>query len=167
MLFAHETPPAMWHGVRANSEVATASGFKFLLFSVPTQDVLDDVGAFLVALEPVESPFLVDGQLSEAALRGREVFNDEAVGCAVCHYGPFYTDLKLHDVRSRAPFDTSSYFDTPQLNEVWRTAPYLHDGRYVTMREVFTVGRHGDTMGDIEGLTEQQIDDLVEYVLSL
>ena len=27
-------------------------------------------------------------------------------------------------------------FDTPTLIEVWRTAPYLHDGRYLTIEEL-------------------------------
>ena len=33
--------------------------------------------------------------------------------------------------------------DTPTLIEVWRTAPYLFDGRAATMEEVFEVHKHG------------------------
>jgi cytochrome c peroxidase len=58
-------------------------------------------------------------------------------------------------------------FDTPTLIEVWRTAPYLHDGRYLTIRELLAEGRHGLEGGPLEALGEQEIDDLVEFVLSL
>ena len=54
-------------------------------------------------------------------------------------------------------------WDTPTLCEVWRTAPYLFDGRAATMREVFEVYRHG-----IEGkVSKKDIEALTEYVNSL
>lgn len=34
-------------------------------------------------------------------------------------------------------------WDTPTLREVWRTAPYLFDGRAATMEEVFEIHKHG------------------------
>ena len=51
--------------------------------------------------------------------------------------------------------------------EVWRTAPYLHDGRYTTIRELLTEGRHGLRRIRDGDMSEQDIDDLVEFVLSL
>jgi hypothetical protein len=35
------------------------------------------------------------------------------------------------------------------------------------MKDLFKKGKHGDVEGDIESLTEEQLDDLIEYVLSL
>lgn len=67
---------------------------------------------------------------------------------------------------SLGPRDTGIYdgtWDTPTLLEGWRTAPYLHDGRCATMRDVFTQEQHGD----VDGLSEEQIKDLVEFLLSL
>ena len=29
-------------------------------------------------------------------------------------------------------------FQTPSLVELWRTAPYMHDGHYRTVKEIFT-----------------------------
>jgi hypothetical protein len=58
-------------------------------------------------------------------------------------------------------------YDTPTLVEAWRTAPYLHDGRYVTIKELIAEGKHGKSRGRVEELTEEQIDDLVEFVLTL
>ena len=55
-------------------------------------------------------------------------------------------------------------WDTPTLKEVWRTAPYLFDGRAATMEEVFTVHKHGLKKKKI---SSKEIEDLVEYVNSL
>ena len=179
LLYTHLTTPSMWESVRDNParngwDTATQgiecirTGFQFIHFTPPNEEVSRDIDAYLAALQPVPSPFLVDGKLSEKAERGKLIFEDTKVGCAVCHPADnWFTDQKSHDVNSRAYYDRTSYFDTPTLHEVWRSAPYMHDGRYVEMRDVFKLGRHGDTMGDVGGLTDEQIDDLVEYVLSL
>ena len=58
-------------------------------------------------------------------------------------------------------------FDTPSLIEVWRSGPYLHDGRAATIRDVLTSFNRDDQHGSTTHLTARQIDDLVEYVLSL
>jgi len=50
--------------------------------------------------------------------------------------------------------------------EVWRTAPYLHDGRAVTVREVLTKFNQGDSHGRVSHLSEDEISDLIEYVLT-
>lgn len=50
--------------------------------------------------------------------------------------------------------------DTPTTLGVWDTAPYFHDGSAATLLEVVT--RHGDT----EGLSGEQLNDLVQYLLS-
>ena len=80
---------------------------------------------------------------------------------------PLYTDLQMHDVGSKSAWDRRQDFDTPTLIEVWRTAPYLHDGRYTTLKELITNGKHGKECGDVYTLSEQQINDLVEFILSL
>ena len=180
LLFTRQTPPTMWEAVRDNPEIGgwdTATmgiecirtGFRAILFTVPCEEISSDIDAFLLALEPVPSPFLVNGRLSERAERGRVIFNDARIGCATCHPADtWYTDMQMHDVNSRAFFDRTSFFDTPTLREVWRTAPYMHDGRFVNMRDLFTSpAYHGDVSGDVGGLTDEQIDDLVEYILSL
>ncbi len=167
LLQSHLTPPAMWHGVRKTSAYAIRTGFRHILFAVPNEQVCDEIDAYLQALVPLESPRLVDGQLSESAKRGKELFESKRLNCIECHPGPYYTDMKLHDVNTKASFDRRPDFVTPGLVEVWRTAPSLHDGRYVKMRDVFAVGKHGEVSGDVEGLSDQELDDLTEYVLSL
>ncbi|MDO5310082.1 MAG: c-type cytochrome [Planctomycetia bacterium] len=167
MLFSLKLPPAMWHGVRVNAEKAIRTGFQFIMFSnVPEQTYLD-VEEYLKSLTPLPSPYLVNGELSEKALRGKAIFEDEKYACAQCHSGEYFSDQQMHDVGSRADYDHRDDFDTPTLREVWRTPPYMHDGRYVHLRDVFLDGKHGDALGDVDELTEEQVDDLVEYILSL
>jgi cytochrome c peroxidase len=109
----------------------------------------------------------VDGKLSAAAERGKALFFSERLGCNTCHPEPLYTDLKLHDVGSKGQYDRASEFDTPSLIECWRTAPYMHDGHHTTIQELLKMDKHGKETGDIEGLTDQEIADLAEFVLSL
>ena len=51
--------------------------------------------------------------------------------------------------------------------EAWRTAPYLHDGSAATIRDVLTTRNPEGKHGKVDDLSEQQISDLCEYVLSL
>ncbi len=167
LLLAHQTPPAMWLGVRTDATVAVRAGIRNSLFTVQPPEVADALDAYLKSLTPMPSPHLVHGRLSAAAQRGRKLFDDETVGCAACHSGPLLTDRKLHDVGTAGKFDhANDRFDTPSLIEVWRTAPYLHDGRARTLREVITIFQHDDQHGETSQLTANQIDDLAEFVLS-
>jgi hypothetical protein len=95
------------------------------------------------------------------------LFFSEKVGCGKCHPEPLYTDLKMHDVGSSVPVDRRVDFDTSTLIEVWRTAPYMHDGHYMTMKDLMVAGKHGARSGELDALTEQDLNDLVEFVLSL
>ena len=167
MLLVHRTPPSMSEGVRATGEDAVRAGIRHIQFMVRPEEDAVAIDEYLKALTAVPSPHLVDGQLSAAALRGKAIFFNETVGCARCHPEPLYTDLKMHNVGSRGKYDRRNDFDTPTLIEVWRTAPYMHDGKYSTLKEIFAEGRHGAIGGSLDGLSEQDIDDLVEFVLSL
>ncbi len=168
LLQTHETPPSMWLGVRSNAYVAVRAGIRNSLFTVQPPDVAVAMDDYLKSLQPMPSPHLLKGKLSPAAQRGKKLFLSETVACADCHKGTLLTDLKRHDVGTAGKFDQpTDRFDTPSLVEVWRSGPYLHDGRAATIRDIFTLlqreGKHGDT----SQLTPRQLDDLIEYVLSL
>jgi cytochrome c peroxidase len=60
-----------------------------------------------------------------------------------------------------------STYDTPTLVEIWRTAPYLHDGSAATLREVLVERNPADRHGKTSQLKPSEIDDLVAYLLSL
>lgn len=165
MLLAHKTPRAMWLGVRADAETGVRAGIKHIQFAVRPESDAEAIDEYLKSLEPVPSPYLVDGTLSEAAQCGKATF--EQVGCAHCHPAPLFTNLQMYDMGTTKGQDEGLPVDVPQLVEVWRTAPYLHDGRAETVRDVITTFGHGDRHGKVSALSEQQIDELVEYILSL
>jgi len=51
--------------------------------------------------------------------------------------------------------------------ERWRTAPFLHDGSCASLQELLTQRNPTDRHGRTSHLSRRQIDDLVEYMLSL
>jgi hypothetical protein len=53
------------------------------------------------------------------------------------------------------------------LIEIWRTAPYLHDGSAATTRDVLTTHNLSGEHGDTRNLSQREMNDLCEYVLSL
>ncbi|MBL9129071.1 MAG: c-type cytochrome, partial [Verrucomicrobiales bacterium] len=168
LLYGPRTPPAMWLGVRSNAYMSVRTGIRNSLFTVQPPEVPAAIDAFMDSLRPIPSPRLVGGKLSASAERGKALFHSDAVGCAPCHRGEEFTDLKFHDVGTAGKYDNpTNRFDTPTLIEVWRSAPYLHDGRAATLREVLTTFNAKDEHGTTTHLTPAQIDDLVEYVLSL
>jgi YVTN family beta-propeller protein len=167
LMLAHRTPPAMSLGIRDTGETAVRAGFRGVLFAQFAESDAKAVDEYLKSLQPVSSPHLVGGALSAAAERGKALYFSERIGCAKCHPAPLYTDLKPHNVGSRGPYDSEDAFDTPTLIETWRTAPYLHDGHCRTIAELIGKEKHGNTAGEVEGLSEREIADLVEYVLSL
>jgi cytochrome c peroxidase len=168
LLLAHKTPPAMSLGVRETAETAVRAGIRHILFTVQPLEVAEAIDKYLKSLKPVPSPHLVNGQLSPAARRGEKLFRSKETGCAQCHPPPLFTNLKSYDVGTRGPLDDEAdTFDTPTLIELWRTAPYLHDGSAATLRDLLTLANQNDRHGKTSLLTADQIMDLCEYLLSL
>ncbi|MCG8512238.1 MAG: c-type cytochrome, partial [Rhodospirillales bacterium] len=168
MVWSFKTPPAMSLGVRADMKTAVAAGFRHIQFRQVDDAVVEATSAYLRSLEPLPSPHLSkDGNLTESALRGKSIFLDNQVGCTYCHSEPLYTDLQIHDVGTRSELDRTDAFDTPTLVELWRSGPYLHDGSAKNLREVLIDRNPEDKHGHTSQLNEQQVNDLIEYLLSL
>ena len=167
LLWSHKTPPAMSLGIREDMEEATQKGFQFIQFREIEEGDLNAVRAYLRSMEPEASPHWVNGRLSPKALQGRRIFEDADVGCSACHPAPLFTSLKTHNVGTRSALDRSDAFDTPTCVELWRTGPYLHDGSAVTLQEVLTTKNPNDKHGRTSHLSPDDIDALVEYLLSL
>ncbi|MFP4379677.1 MAG: beta-propeller fold lactonase family protein [Candidatus Sumerlaeia bacterium] len=165
MLLSHKTPPVMMTGVRASAEVAVRAGIKFIQFAVRPEEDAEKIDTYLKSLEPVPSPWLVNGKLSESAERGKKIF--DSAGCNHCHPAPLYTNMEKYDVGTGTGREEGMEFDTPTLVEVWRTGPYLYDGRAATMKDVLTTYNKDDEHGQTSDLSEQELNDLIEYVMSL
>ena len=85
----------------------------------------------------------------------------------MCHKGTHYTNGKSYSVGTGTGLDKKRKFDTPTLVEVWRTGPYLYDGRAKTMQEVFTIYNPENEHGHTKKLSSEEIDCLAAYVLSI
>ena len=120
--------------------------------------LLDALAAYTNLAIPLPVPPTVDSTL---AARGAQVFEDS--GCANCHAGPRFTDsgggnpsldlsgpILLHDIGTcvkTGPFPDVAHedvdghpraacqFDTPSLNGVASSPPYLHDGSAATLND--------------------------------
>jgi YVTN family beta-propeller protein len=165
LLLAHKTPPAMGLGVRADAESAVRAGIRHIQFAVRPEADAVAIDTYLKSLKPLPSPRLTRGKLSKSAKRGQKLF--ESAGCASCHTGELYTDLKRHNLGIGKWLDEGQSFDTPTLIEVWRTAPYLYDGRAATIEDMLKKHNLDNKHGHTSDLTDKQIRDLAEFVLSL
>ena len=119
----------------------------------------------------------VGAALTEAQRRGKVIFertrtNDGRIippenRCATCHFPPLYTDRRLHDVGTKMAFDMISKFDVPHLNNIYDSAPYLHNGAAPTLEEIWTVFNREDKHGVTNDMTKDQLNDLIEYLKTL
>jgi len=159
----YDTPPAMWAGIRKDMRSAVAAGQRFLGF-LPNPENDRALLEFLGNPKRAPNPFRGAPHRQEIEL-GRIIF--AKARCGSCHPAPLFTDGKLHDLALGKVSDFHARFDTPSLRECYRTAPYLHDGRAKTLKEIFTrhdpEGFHGET----KGLSEREMNELVAYLRSL
>ncbi len=139
---------------------------------------LQALAAFIESLRPLASPARApDGGLTAEAVRGAAVF--QRADCVKCHVSPLMTDRQLRDVGTGDPFyevpggggklaeKRGGAYKTPPLRELWLTAPYLHDGRAKTLRDVLTTFNTDDRHGRTSGLSERDLSDLEAFLLSL
>jgi YVTN family beta-propeller protein len=126
---------------------------------------LDSLAAFVDSLQVPERSH----PLSEAEQRGLALFQSPRTGCMTCHPAPLYTDLKQHDVGTADSYGEwfGPLIDTPTLRFLYDSAPYLHDGSAATLHEVLVTDNPQDPHGMASLLTEQEIEDLVAYLLAL
>jgi cytochrome c peroxidase len=87
--------------------------------------------------------------------------------CATCHFPPYYTDRRVHNVGTRQPDDRGGKFDTPHLSNIYDSAPYLHNGMASTLEEIWTVYNPNDEHGVTNDMTKDQLNDLIEYLKTL
>jgi hypothetical protein len=137
---------------------------------------LDAMAIYTNSFEPRLSPHAAGvGKLTPEAERGKKHFFSPETKCATCHSGPYYTDsslarpFKLHDVGTGdGPREKMGpKYDTPTLLAVYRTGPYLHDGRAKTLRDVLTTCNAGDRHGKTSHLKPGEIDELAAFLKSL
>ncbi|MDD4102273.1 MAG: hypothetical protein PHU80_06535 [Kiritimatiellae bacterium] len=172
MLYSHLTPPTMVTGIRPDMQACNRKGMTHIQFVVRSEEDALCVDEYVMSLKPVPSPYLVKGSLSKTAKTGAKIY--KASGCAECHpaekTGPqgekLFTNLRKYDLGLGVGNEAGTAFDTPMLVEIWRSGPYLYDGRALTMEELFAIFNPDDRHGRTKDLKPKEIKALAEFILS-
>jgi len=119
----------------------------------------------------------VGGGLTPAQRRGKIVFNRMMTNdgriipvdnrCSTCHPPPYYTDRTRRNIGTKLWLDHESDFDVPHLNNIYDSAPYLHNGIAETLEEIWTDYNPYDQHGVSNDMTKDQLNDLVEFLKTL
>ena len=176
-----DTPPYKWNG--KNQSIYKQDGMRFSTVLTRNEAFsykeLDALTAYIMTgiHNPPNLLYNPNGELTEAQKRGKEIFErtHDSKGyeipvinrCVTCHPAPYFTNKKMADVGTLAASDDSILFDTPHLNNILYSPPYLHDGRAATLEEIWTIYGKTEQHGSVNDLTKTKLNDLVEYLKSL
>ncbi len=176
-----DIPPFKWNG--KNSSVYKQDGMRFSTILTRTEafnyDDLDALVAYIMTGidNPPNLRYNPSGELTASQKRGKAIFYrthsnfGEEIPvkdrCVTCHPPPYFTNMEMFDVGTLADTDDPMLFDTPQLNNIYESAPYLHDGRAATLEEIWTKFNDNDEHGVANDMLKDQLNDLVEYLKSL
>ncbi len=176
-----DIPPYKWNG--KNQTIYKQDGMRFSTILTRneafTYKDLDALVAYIITdnPNPPNLRFNPDGELTAAQQRGKEIFyrSHDTYGneipienrCYTCHPPPYFTNKEMTDVGTLADSDDPMKFDVPQLNNVYESGPYLHDGKAPTLEEIWTKFNDHDEHGVANDMMKDQLNDLVEYLKSL
>ena len=181
------TAPFKWSG--HNPDLITQCGPRAALFINRSmgfgQQGTEDVVAYMaqIPLEPnrdrvgpviAQDPTGARQTLTPLQAWGRKIFErsvdktgapiPESNRCSFCHSGPRGTSNRAFDVGTRSAHDDKGIFDTPGLNNLVDTGPYLHDGKALTLEELWTTYNPDDRHGRANDLAKEDLNALIEYL---
>lgn len=182
---------------RLNSDARWVTRFQQAFNAPPSTRTLGRaLAAYQKTLDTFDSPYdryaLGDeNAISESAKRGRMLFITKAK-CVSCHAGEDFTSDRFKNIgiyngkqyadpgRGEVTGTQAEYgeFKVPGLRNVSMTAPYMHNGMFATLKDVIVyyndpaakipdaIGRDAQLLEPL-GLTEAEIDDLEQFLLTL
>jgi len=121
--------------------------------TVNAKNIAYALAAFQRDLLSYQSPYDLylqgnESALSEKQKMGKTLFFSDSLNCAACHGGFNFTDFDFYNIGlyteyldkgrrkvTETPLDNGK-FKTPTLRNIGLTAPYMHDGSLITLREV-------------------------------
>jgi YVTN family beta-propeller protein len=144
------------------------SGQMYPTLGAPNQGRSYDLDCLAAFIDSLAVPARTHA-LTAAEQRGKAIFELPETGCASCHPAPLYTDLQVHNVGTADAYGEwfGPLIDTPTLRFLYDSAPYLHDGSAATLYEVLTTANVGDEHGVTSHLSEDEIADLISFLLAL
>jgi cytochrome c peroxidase len=156
------TAPYGWNGDAPSVAAHLRRTFPRLKGSGLAGDDLDALVAYVATLAPPAQP-AEDDALSPLAAEGQDIYRSDQAQCAACHGDDGRTpDNVAHDIHSGVEVDAVDAFDTPSLRGLAGSAPYFHDGRFATLRQMLVATR--GRMGQTRALDAHELDALVAYL---
>ena len=164
------------------------------------KEITNAIAAFQSSLVSLNSKYDqyahgYDGALNKNEIEGLNIFRSFVARCAECHTPPLFTNQQFAvigtpepdglplDPGAEIPFTDKSLrgaFKVPSLRNIAETAPYMHSGRFKTLRETvqfYTDGRgHAVPEGENllihwhiwePNLTDYELDRLVDFLKTL
>lgn len=174
-----DTAPFKWTG--KNPTLSRQCGPRLAVFFTRidpfTPEQVVALERYICTIPRNPNRYRVGSELTPAQRRGKALFERTTTNsgqmipkiqrCNVCHSGPYFTNRTMVDVGTASPIDTHATFDVPHLNNIYETAPYLHDGRADTLEEIWTRFNPYDKHGFTNDMTKDQLNDLIEYLKTL
>ncbi|QEH36450.1 Cytochrome c-554 precursor [Aquisphaera giovannonii] len=175
-----DTGPFKWNGGNAtlSRQCGPRLSVYFTRIQPYTSEELEAVDHYISTIpRPPNRYRPLGAELTPAQRRGKAIFERTATNdgrpirkqnrCATCHFPPLYTDRERHDIGSKMAPDIDDKVDVPHLNNIYDSAPYMHNGIAATLEEIWTVYNPRDTHGVTNDMTKDQLNDLIEYLKTL
>jgi DNA-binding beta-propeller fold protein YncE len=175
-----DTDPFKWAGT--NVTLSRQCGARLAVFFTRiapfTPEQLRAVNDYTVTIpRPPNRHRPLGAELTEAQRRGKLIFERTRTKdgreippegrCVTCHFPPYFTDRTVRDVGTKQALDGSGKFDVPHLNNIYDSAPYLHNGMSDTLEEIWTIHNPYDQHGVTNDMTKDELNDLIEYLKTL
>jgi YVTN family beta-propeller protein len=175
----NDTAPFKWTG--KNPTLKRQCGPRLAAFFTRIDPFTPEQSAalerYIVTIPRPPNRFRTGEELTAAQRRGKRIFErivdnsgnviETEKRCNYCHSYPYFTSREKFDVGTASWLDTHGIFDVPHLNNIYSSAPYLHDGRASSLEEIWTIYNPKDTHGLTNDLTKDQLNDLIEYLKTL
>jgi cytochrome c peroxidase len=175
-----DTAPFKWEGT--NPSLKRQCGARLAMFFTRlapfTPDQLAAVDLYITTIPRPPNHYRAPGApYTPAQKRGKAIFARTTTNdareipvkdrCVTCHFPPYFTNRKVFDVGTRHALDRQAKFDVPHLNNIYDSAPYLHNGMAPTLEEIWTVYNPDDRHGVTNDMTKDQLNDLIEFLKTL
>jgi Cytochrome c len=152
------TEPFHWDGLEQDFEALTGDVMQGRMGGPAlTAEQSTALATYLDVLPAMPAPVIPSSASIE---RGKQLFNDAAIGCATCHSGSRFSNDQTTDVGAESPLQV------PSLIGVWARAPYMHNGCAQTLMDRFTTcdtGKHGV----VNQLKSDDLRALTDYLETL
>ena len=174
-----DTAPFKWTG--KNPTISRQCGPRLAVFFTRidpfTPDQVEALESYIRTIPRNPNRYRVGDELTPAQRRGKALFERATTNsgdpipiggrCSGCHPAPYHTNREMVAVGTASELDTHDVFDVPHLNNIYESAPYLHDGRAETLEEIWTRFNPYDEHGVTNDMTKDQLNDLIEYLKTL